>query len=205
MYKLDDVYTNKFFYNNCLTTASMALYMTPYYIRTFNVNKVLDIGCATGLYLKAFKMNGVDGLGIEGSTIPDRLKMVPSNYIVKKDLRFDIGKYSGYNFVMSIEVAKHIEGQYADTYVNNLTNHNADTIFMTAAPPGQGGDAHVNCQPKTYWVDKIEKKGYINTTEYDHIFKAAAAVASDEGAFIHHWFLPNFMVFKKENKDEIRS
>jgi len=198
VYKLDDIYTNRFFYNNCMATASQALYMVPYFIKVFNVKRVLDLGCATGLWLKAFRMNQIDGLGIEGSTIPQHLKMVPSNYIVQKDLRFEIDKRLGFNFIMSIEVAEHIEREYADVYVNNLTKHGADTIFMTAAPPGQGGDAHVNCQPKTYWVDKIEQKGYINTTEYDYEFHIAAEKAGDEGAFIHHWFLPNFMVFKKE-------
>lgn len=199
MYKLDDVYTNKFFYNNCLATASMALYMTPYLIKLFDVNRVLDIGCATGLWLKAFRMCGVEGIGIEGSTIPDRLKMVPANYIVQKDLRLDIDTYKGYDFVMSVEVAEHIEAEYADIYVNNLTKHEANTIFFTGAPPGQGGDAHVNCQPKSYWVEKMAKNGYTNTLEYDAAIHEAAAGASEEGAFIHHWFLPNFMVFKKEN------
>jgi|TARA_R110000824_G_scaffold164685_10_gene341061 cyclopropane fatty-acyl-phospholipid synthase-like methyltransferase len=199
MYELDKTYTNHFFYTNSISTMPQALFLVPEFIRVFGIKKVLDIGCATGLYLKTFQMNNVSGLGIEGSTIPQRLKWVPSNYIVQKDLRFEINKFSGYDFVLSMEVAEHIEEEYADVYVNNLTKHNADTIFMTAAPPGHAGTAHVNCQPKQYWVDKIEKKGYTNTLAYDDMIKHYAAKATEEGVFIHHWFLPNFMVFKKEN------
>jgi hypothetical protein len=198
MYELDKVYTNRFFYNNTIATASQALYIVPFFKLWFNVSKVLDVGCASGLYLKAFQMNGTDGVGIEGSTIPERQLMVPKEYILKEDLRFDVGKHLDCNFVMSIEVAEHIEEEFSDTFVRNLTKHRADTIFMTAAPPGQGGDAHVNCQPKEYWVEKVEKNGYTNTLEYDDEIKAACQLAGAENAFIHHWFIPNsYMVFKK--------
>ena len=199
MYELDEVCDYEIFYKNAMTTAPQTLYMVPYFVKMFNVDKVIDIGCATGLYLKAFKMYGVDGIGVEGSNIPTQLMWVPPNYIIKRDLRFEIEEKNGYNFLMSIEVAEHIEESFADTYVTNLTKHGVDTIFMTAAPPGQGDTAHVNCQPKQYWVDKIEKKGYTNTLAYDDMIKHYAAKATEEGVFIHHWFLPNFMVFKKEN------
>jgi hypothetical protein len=32
---------------------------------------------------------------------------------------------------------------------------------MTSAPVGQGGTNHVNCQPKEYWIEKMEKRGFI--------------------------------------------
>ena len=70
MYELDKTYTNHFFYTNSISTMPQALFLVPEFIRVFGIKKVLDIGCATGLYLKAFQMNNVSGLGIEGSTIP---------------------------------------------------------------------------------------------------------------------------------------
>lgn len=30
---------------------------------------------------------------------------------------------------------------------------------MTAAPPGDGGHHHVNCQLPDYWIDKLREKG----------------------------------------------
>jgi len=49
------------------------------------------------------------------------------------------------------------------------------------------------------WVDKVDENGYINTLEYDDEIKAYGTLAGPEGYFIHHWFMPNFMVFKKDN------
>ena len=197
MYNLDQTYDAHFFYTNVMVCASQALYITPHLIDIFKITKVLDIGCASGLYLKAFRMNGIDGIGVEGSTIHDRMKMVDPNYIVQKDLRFDIPKYSNVDFVMSIEVAEHIEKEYADVYVNNLTKHGAQHILLTAAPPGQSGAAHVNCQPKEYWVEKIEKNGYTNTSGYDERIDKVVSTAGAENATIHHWFSDSYMVFKK--------
>ena len=181
-----------------MVCASQALYLAPHLISIFKITKVLDVGCASGLYLKAFRMNGIDGIGIEGSTISARMKMVDSNYIVQKDLRFDIPKYPNVNFVMSIEVAEHIEEEYVDIYVNNLTKHEAQHIFITATPPAQVGTSHVNCQLKEYWVEKIEKNGYNETSEYDERIDKVVSCAGEENAIIHHWFLNNYMVFKKE-------
>ena len=47
-----------------------------------------------------------------------------------------------------MKVAGCIESQYADIYVNNVMKHGTDTIFMTLSPADQGGDVHINCQPK---------------------------------------------------------
>ena len=35
--------------------------------------------------------------------------------------------------------------------IRNVAEHASSSIFFTAAAPGQWGDGHINCQPKTYW------------------------------------------------------
>ena len=105
-----------------------------------------------------------------------------------------------------MKVAECIESQYADIYVNNVMKHGTDTIFMTLSPADQGGDVHINCQPKDYWVEKISKKGYIYTDEYKDDIRNIITKAGDHvtlAAVIIDWFEENYMVFKKEITDEV--
>lgn len=43
--------------------------------------------------------------------------------------------------------------------LKTFSNH-ADTVVISAAPPGQGGEGHFNEQLPEYWIRKFEKFGY---------------------------------------------
>ena len=62
-------------------------------------------------------------------------------------------------------MAEHIEEDYANVFIYNITKDNPDVILLTAAPPGQGGHSHVNCQEREYWMNKMKNKGYIFNQE----------------------------------------
>jgi hypothetical protein len=64
----------------------------------------------------------------------------------------------GVDVALSFEVAEHIDPEYASMLVANLTRRLPTRVIMTAAPPGQGGIAHVNCQPKQYWIDLLKEQ-----------------------------------------------
>lgn len=64
------------------------------------------------------------------------------------------------DLAFSFEVAEHIEQDYADIFVDNMLSGDPRWVIMTAAPPGQGGCWHVNEQPKSYWIEKFERRGY---------------------------------------------
>ena len=95
---------------------------------------------------------------------------------------------------MSLEVAEHIEPEYAEQYVINLCSF-GDLILLTAAPPGQGGHGHVNCQPKRYWEKLFGWNGYLRVNYYEARLRAE----------LHPWhkkkgikaYYDNCMVFKK--------
>jgi hypothetical protein len=116
---------------------------------------VIDWGCASGLYLKPFsgcKVCGIDGEPTGGSNL-------------KSDEFFclDIRKHlvtDHYDLALCIEVAEHIQLEYADTLVDNLV-YSSDVIFWSAAQPGQGGQFHYNEQPINYWSRKFAERGYV--------------------------------------------
>jgi hypothetical protein len=63
--------------------------------------------------------------------------------------------------VLSLEVGEHIPAEKADAYVNFIARTiGVELIYFSAARPGQGGEGHINLQPKAYWVEKFHQAGF---------------------------------------------
>lgn len=124
------------------------------------VRSVLDVGCAQGVWLAAWRDAGIaDYIGIDGDYVdPDRLKIDPARFQAR-DLAqpIDLGRY--FDLVQSLEVAEHLPADRADTFVDSLVRH-APIVLFSAATPGQGGEHHVNEQPFEYWREKFRRRGY---------------------------------------------
>lgn len=139
-------------------------------INLFSLKKsqsIIDVGCAIGEYVATFKKYGFISWGIEGSEAA-REFMVTKNVSIW-DLRQDLsmGPCQGkYDLAISLEVAEHIEPEYAGVYLDNLCLL-SDTILMTAAHPGQGGHGHVNCQEKGWWSCEMANRGYRRNPELE--------------------------------------
>lgn len=158
------IYNEDFFEGNLEDSYPTAKYLAPIIKEKLDLNTVVDIGCATGHWLKAFKEAGVLIYGIEGSSSAKKELLVDPKYVYFADLRQPLPIEVEDNYIdllMSIEVAEHIESQYADIYVYNLTEvFRPKNIIMTAAPIGQGGKGHFNEQHQDYWIRKLQAHGY---------------------------------------------
>ena len=65
----------------------------------------------------------------------------------------------GWDLVLCVEVAEHLEEQHAAELVRGLCRL-GDRVFFSSARVGQKGLSHVNCQPKRYWIDLFEAEGF---------------------------------------------
>jgi hypothetical protein len=72
-----------------------------------------------------------------------------------------------FDLAMSIEVAEHIEPEYADIFVHNLCIL-APRLLLTIASPGQVGHGHHNLQSKQYWETKFAIHEYIRNAEIEN-------------------------------------
>lgn len=119
---------------------------------------LIDVGCGIGDYVSGFLMHGVNACGVEGSKNCIPYLAAPEDKIFIRDLReiIDVGYY---DVALCLEVLEHIEEEFADTIVYNL-NCMSDRVLVSAAPPGQKGHYHVNCQEKQYWIEKFAKYGF---------------------------------------------
>jgi SAM-dependent methyltransferase len=135
----------------------------------FKPKSVLDVGCGTGELLNGFIHNDVkDYFGVDGSVNAIDYGFIDKEYLLLHNLEEPLNLNRKFDLVASVEVAEHIKKEFADVFVKTLIA-NGDTIYITAAPPGQAGTGHYNCQPKQYWIDLFKKNGYdidkVNTTK----------------------------------------
>lgn len=126
----------------------------------FDPDSVIDFGCAIGAYLEPFHEAGCTVKGIEGNRDAFKYAVVPTEHLEYHDLRRPYEAERAYDLVMSIEVAEHIPERFADTFVDTLVNA-GETVVMTAAIEGQGGQHHVNEQPRSYWKGKFAERGLV--------------------------------------------
>lgn len=155
-----NIYDSKFYNTYKDASLNSANELVPIFIKLFNPQSVLDVGCGIGTWLKQFDEAGIhDYNGVEGPYVKKEFFIANKEKLIFRDLRNEINLNRKYDLVISLEVAEHIEPECADVFLNNLVKH-SDTIIMSAAIPYQGGTFHVNEQWPEYWIDKMKKKGY---------------------------------------------
>jgi SAM-dependent methyltransferase len=115
------------------------------------VRRVMDVGCARGTWLREWQRQGANEIvGVDGDYVDrSKLEIDPACFVVR-DLaeRFNLERQ--FDLAQSLEVAEHLPPARAATFVNDLVAH-APVVLFSAAPPGQGGEHHVNEQPGEYW------------------------------------------------------
>lgn len=137
---------------------------------TISPISVIDVGCATGDLVLGFGEYNIFSKGLEGAKTVSKYLVIPESDVAFRDLR--VPMYSApflpiplkYDLAMCLEVVEHIEIEFADILVENLCVM-GDKILLSAAPPGQGGHHHVNCQHPEYWDKKFLRGNYKRNQE----------------------------------------
>ncbi len=191
MYSLE-IYDGTFFSNNQAEGLRHAKWFVPLLIRVYQPASLVDIGCGTGHFVERARALGIAAHGFDGASqaIKDRLCSIGI-----WDLRTPLHLAVKYDLAICIEVAEHIEPEYAGTLVDTLTSL-SETVVMTAATPGQGGLQHVNEQPRQYWVDLFERRGYVIEQGTELFLRKGIEEAKADGHHVASWF-ENIIVFRK--------
>jgi len=155
--------------------------------KTLDPKSLLDIGCGPGMYVDELIKVGVPAFGID---IDDRVE--GKDYLAKESI-FDTKRTA--EVVTCYEVLEHIDPMYADQEVDALYDaiEPGGTMIFTAAQPGQGGVAHINCRKRDYWLKKFVDKGLIY-----HPGLTDELIAFERQGIHMGWFIRNVMIFKKK-------
>jgi len=151
------------------------------------VTSVIDFGCAQGAWFAAWRTLGADDiLGVDGAYVDIDQLMIPRHAFKGINLSEPLDLGRKVDLVQSLEVGEHIPAALARQFVSNLTAH-GEIILFSAAPPGQGGEHHVNEQPYEYWRQLFQEHGY---EMYDPI-----RTLIKDNPDIQYWYRFNIFIF----------
>jgi glycosyltransferase involved in cell wall biosynthesis len=159
------------------------------WIARLNPEMVLDLGCGPGTYVRALHKEGVTAVGID---IDER---TPEGQGFMRMPVQECRNWPGEDaepLVLCLEVAEHVPPEDETEFMDGVANTVADggLLIWTAAAPGQGGEGHVNCQPRQHWQRLLQARGLIRVREVEENLLAYAKAGYHMG-----WFTQNLMVF----------
>lgn len=187
-------YDKTFFDRNLEWNLPIAKDMVNVLIDFFNPQSVVDVGCGNAEFLMHFEKKGIKVRGYEGSSNAIANAQIDKSLIVQHDLTQQIVSPEEFDLALCLEVAEHIENKYSEMLVRNLSQL-SDVVIFTAAPPGQGGHFHINEQPKMFWKDLWETKGYGLDEELTENIKKNLRQKE-----VIWWYCDNLMIFKKRKR-----
>jgi SAM-dependent methyltransferase len=134
--------------------------VVPFLVALLEPRSVVDVGCGVGVWLSAFREQGVeDILGLDGAYVSRSLLLIPPDRFTECDLANGVSQSRSFDLVVSLEVAEHLPAGCADRFVRSLIGLGKVVLF-SAAIPGQGGTKHVNEQWPEYWQERFASHGY---------------------------------------------
>ena len=134
----------------------------------YEPKSLIDLGCANGDLVGGFNDLGVAACGIEGSSACLPHLACEKDRVMIHDLREPVLIHSKFDLCTCLEVLEHIEPEFANVIANSLAGL-SNQLLVSAAPPGQGGIGHVNCQPKEYWIEKFAVRGFVRDKKKDEL------------------------------------
>jgi SAM-dependent methyltransferase len=154
MENLNEIYGERFFARRGRLNWRCPIVCNPI-IDFFRPKRIVDVGCGNADLVNYFRERGIEAFGIEGSL--NAKNFLLSKHVVFHDITIPIDwakmPFSGKletDLCICFEVAEHLPEEFTLAFVHNITNI-SNRVLISAAPPGQGGHHHVNCQPSIYW------------------------------------------------------
>ena len=185
-------YDAKFMEYTSASSQYAACKITKLVHEKLEIGSVLDVGCAHGTWLKSWSDVGViDGFGVDG----DYVKIENLEFHAEKFLPLNLNEPFGlgrkFDLVQSLEVGEHIDPASADEFAKSIASHAERFILFSAAPPGQGGEFHINEETYDAWRQRFAVYGF---DAFDWI---RGQISDDKD--ISYWYRYNMFLYVKRD------
>ena len=194
-------YSAKFFEHIRGMSSKSANAAAPKILELYPARSVIDVGCGTGAWVKAFTDCGIKrAIGIDGDYVDRNQLMVASSQFISCDLsqRVDaaeifrqLGTSERFDLAITLEVGEHLPVWRAESFVDDMCML-ADVVLFGAAIPFQGwAKSHINEQWQSFWAKKFCDRGY---DAFD-VFRPAIWSSSE----IVYFYKQNTIFYVKRN------
>ncbi len=158
-----------------------------------DIHSLCDVGAGTGGYVLQLRRSGFHAEGLEYSSVGRAIAKWQGVHLIPFDCScihntVPLGRFDA---VFTIEVGEHIPESLTGVFVDYIISR-SDLVIFSAAFPGQGGQGHINEQPKEYWAEQFSKRGYVYEEQMSSQFSNLLVANGFRG-----WLPHNLQIFKK--------
>ncbi|MBQ7732160.1 MAG: class I SAM-dependent methyltransferase [Lentisphaeria bacterium] len=136
---------------------------------------VLDVGCACGHLVSAFRDNGVEAYGIDSSSYAlDHVRAEHRGFVCRAalpDISLPDSFPKKYDLVTFIEVIEHIREIHNHEAITALSRF-SDTVLFSSTPDDFDEPTHINVHPISFWCAEFAKAGFYPDMTADLSFGA---------------------------------
>lgn len=151
-------YTQQFYGDIAEGCRRSAAVVVPRVLKGYDIETVLDVGCGQGWWGAEFRRHGCRVTGLDGAYAAPPEGNLDS--FVAHDLTQSFPEVGRFDLAVCLEVAEHLPGVRAASFVADLCDA-APRILFSAAIPHQTGAGHVNCQWQSWWAALFQANGYM--------------------------------------------
>jgi len=162
-------------------------------IEELGVRSMLDVGCGEGHTAGFFRDAGCTVLGVDGSLQARGDSVIAGSHAVHDFVDGPFVPQRSFDLVWSCEFVEHVEERFTHNFLAAFAA-SRKYLLMSYAPRGQPGWHHVNCQPASYWVDKLRRLGF----ELDQARTDQARALAGSGHFRAH----GLMFVRRDARDD---
>ena len=136
--------------------------VVPILLEALSIKSVLDVGCAAGTWLSVWRSAGVTEVhGVDGAYVDRERLEIPQSEFTSADLCQPISLGRTFDLVQSLEVGEHLLPTASNIFVDQIVKHSNGFVLFSAAPPGQGGEHHINERPYEFWRSLFRNRDYL--------------------------------------------
>lgn len=142
-------------------SARSAEIVLPLVAEVIPFESCIDVGCGTAEWLRsALDAGATRAIGIDGEHVDRSALRIDPSCFLAHHLETQLPHVGRFDLAMSMEVAEHLSGARAASFISDLSGL-SDAVLFSGAAPGQGGTHHVNEQWPSYWVRHFAARGYV--------------------------------------------